>query len=65
MGRGRPPKSTTVAKTVDIPSVTQTTLECECINCKCSDENEFYSSNSKFFSGIGKIPYCKKCIDDF
>ena len=62
MGRGRPPKSTTVVKAVEVPSVTQTTLEC--INCKCSDENEFYSSssNSKLFSGIGKIPYCKKCM---
>ena len=62
MGRGRPPKSTTVSKISEVPSVTQTTLEC--INCKCSDEKEFYSSNSKFFVSIGKIPYCKNCINE-
>ena len=52
---GRPAKS---------KSVTHTTLQC--IHCKKElDENEFYSSNSLFFSGTGKIPYCKECIDKF
>lgn len=27
-------------------------------------ETNFYSSNSKFFSSFGKIPYCKHCIGE-
>lgn len=58
MGRGRPKKASTVT------SVSQTTLKC--FNCKSEhNEKEFYSSNSKFFSSTGKIPYCKKCINEF
>lgn len=49
---GRPPKST------------KTTLQC--LNCrKESAESNFYSSNSKFYKGTGKVPYCKKCIEEF
>lgn len=49
---GRPPKST------------KATLQC--LNCrKESAESNFYSSNSKFYSGTGKVPYCKKCIKEF
>lgn len=49
---GRPPKST------------KPTLKC--INCKNEYvETNFYSSDSKFFSGTGKIPYCKNCIEYF
>lgn len=55
---GRQPKS--IKSTT---SVTHTTLEC--CNCKKKyDEKDFYSSNSKFFNGIGKIPYCKSCINE-
>ena len=49
---GRPPKST------------KATLQC--LNCrKESAESNFYSSNSKFYKGAGKVPYCKKCIEEF
>lgn len=50
--RGRPPKST------------KATLKC----LKCKNEyveSKFYSSNSEFYSGTGKIPFCKSCIGDF
>ena len=49
---GRPPKST------------KTTLKC--LKCeKDYAEGNFYSSDSVFFSGTGKVPYCKKCIKEF
>ena len=49
---GRPPKST------------KTTLKC--LKCKNDyAEGNFYSSDSIFFSGTGKVPYCKKCIKEF
>lgn len=28
-------------------------------------ESNYYKSNSTFFSGIGKIPYCKNCLEKF
>ena len=28
-------------------------------------ETNFYNSYSRLFSGIGKIPYCKQCIEKF
>lgn len=28
-------------------------------------ETNYYSSNSEFYSNIGKIPYCKQCIEKF
>lgn len=50
--RGRPPKS---------PKATL-----KCLNCKNEyAESRFYSSSSKFYSGIGKVPYCKDCIKEF
>lgn len=49
---GRPPKQT------------KTTLQC--LNCRKEyAESNFYSSNSKFYKGTGKVPYCKKCIKEF
>lgn len=49
---GRPAKST------------KATLQC--LKCKKEYvETNFYSSNSEFFSGVGKIPYCKSCIEKF
>lgn len=43
---------------------TPETMRCMC----CGNElklKEFYSSNSKFYSATGKIPYCKECIGEF
>lgn len=34
----------------------------------CGDEHvdtNYYNSNSKFYSNIGRIPYCKQCIERF
>lgn len=46
------------------PKSTKATLQC--LNCKKeSAEGNFYSSNSKFYSSTGKVPYCKKCIKEF
>lgn len=28
-------------------------------------ETNFYNSNSEFYSNIGKLPYCKQCIEKF
>ncbi len=28
-------------------------------------ETNYYKSNSEFYSNIGKIPYCKQCIENF
>lgn len=28
-------------------------------------DTNFYKSNSEFHSGLGKIPYCKQCIENF
>jgi hypothetical protein len=47
--RGRPPK---------IPKV-----KYKCLDCKKEYvEGRFYSSESRFYSAIGRIPYCKDCI---
>jgi hypothetical protein len=37
-----------------------------CIHCgnEYVDSN-YYNSNSKFYSNIGRIPYCKQCIEKF
>lgn len=35
-----------------------------CLSCnKVYDSDEFYSSDSELYESIGKIPYCKECID--
>jgi hypothetical protein len=53
---GRPSKAMSKKPTV-------TTLQC--CNCKTDyEETEFYDSNSVFFQGSGKIPYCKNCINE-
>lgn len=50
--RGRPPKSV------------KATLKC--LNCKNEYvESKFYSSDSEFYKGTGKVPFCKSCIEDF
>ena len=43
---------------------TPTTLHCLCCNGEYSS-NDFYDSDSEFHASIGKIPYCKKCLDKF
>lgn len=53
--RGRPPKTKPQLQVGEISP-----LVCNCGNM---DEKDFYKSNSVFNDGIGKIPYCKKCID--
>lgn len=38
----------------------------ECFNCKREYvETNYYNSYSNFYSSIGKIPYCKQCIEKF
>ena len=43
---------------------TPETLHCLCCGKEFSS-NEIYDSDSEFHSSIGKIPYCKECIDNF
>lgn len=43
---------------------TPETLHCLCCN-KESSSNDFYDSDSEFHKSIGKIPYCKECLDKF
>lgn len=43
---------------------TPTTLHCLCCN-KVYDSSEFYDSDSELHESIGKIPYCKSCLDKF
>lgn len=38
----------------------------ECFNCKKEYvETNYYNSYSKFYSNIGKLPYCKQCVEKF
>lgn len=38
--------------------------KCACFYCgKEYVDTNYYSTNSKFYSNIGKIPYCKQCIE--
>ena len=40
--------------------------KCTCLYCgKDYVETNFYNSYSRLFSNIGKIPYCKQCIERF
>lgn len=43
---------------------TQATLHCLCCN-EAYDRNEFYDSDSELHESIGKIPYCKRCLENF
>lgn len=43
--------------------ITTSTLHCFC----CGEEydiNDFYDSDSDFYKASGKLPYCKKCIEE-
>ena len=38
----------------------------KCFNCKNEYvDTNYYNSYSKFYSNIGKLPYCKQCIENF
>ena len=40
--------------------------KCICFFCgKEYVDTNYYKSNSKFYSNIGKVPYCKQCIEKF
>ena len=40
--------------------------KCTCFYCgKEYVDTNYYKSNSEFYSNIGKIPYCKQCIEKF
>ena len=41
---------------------TPDTLHCMCCNIELNSK-EFYDSDSKLHHSIGKIPYCKECLD--
>ena len=43
---------------------TPATLHCLCCNNSC-DSNDFYDSDSELYAAIGKVPYCRKCINEF
>ena len=68
MPRGRPPKKETqdVAKSVTRKGVKSTKDKCTCFYCgKEYVDTNYYKSDSVFYSNIGKIPYCKQCIENF
>lgn len=44
--------------------VTPATLHCLCCN-KEFNSNDFYDSDSELHESIGKIPYCRECLDKF
>ena len=44
--------------------ITPETLHCLCCN-ESYASNEFYDSDSELHKSIGKIPYCRKCLDEF
>ena len=40
--------------------------KCTCFYCgKEYVDTNYYKSNSKFYGNIGKVPYCKQCIEKF
>lgn len=40
--------------------------KCTCFYCgKEYVDTNYYNSNSEFYSNIGKVPYCKQCIEKF
>lgn len=40
--------------------------KCNCFHCgREYVETNYYKTNSQFYSSIGKIPYCKQCIEKF
>lgn len=47
-----------------MPKTTKAKITCFYCGKEYVDTN-FYNSNSKFYNNIGKIPYCKQCIEKF
>lgn len=47
-----------------MPKTTKAKYTCFYCGKEYVDTN-FYNSNSEFYSNIGKIPYCKQCIEKF
>lgn len=47
-----------------MPKTTKAKITCFYCGKEYVDTN-FYNSNSEFYSNIGKIPYCKQCIEKF
>ena len=45
------------------PKTTQTKRQCFICGKEYAESN-FYSSHSDFFSNVGKLPYCKNCIEE-
>ena len=45
---------------------TSTPSVLRCLSCGQEfNSKDFYDSDSKLFESIGKIPYCKECLDKF
>ena len=70
MPRGRPPKKDKElqeGRGISIPNkkdIKQIKDKFACFYCgKEYVDTNFYNSNSEFYSNIGKIPYCKQCIE--
>ena len=67
MPRGRPPKKDIEPQNnQNKKSVISSKDKFTCFYCEREYvETNFYNSNSEFYSYIGKIPYCKQCIERF
>lgn len=62
--RGRPPKKDAVE--LKKKGVKTTKEKCVCFYCGKEYVNtNYYKSNSLFYNNIGRIPYCKQCIEKF
>lgn len=71
MPRGRPPKDkSSEIKDLETKEIkknkTVNKNKYRCFYCRKEfAETNFYKSNSIFYSNIGKLPYCKQCIEKF
>lgn len=72
MPRGRPPKKDKELQNGQEISASKTKSKKSfkdkftCFYCGNEYvETNFYNSNSEFYNNIGKIPYCKQCIEKF
>ena len=72
MPRGRPPKKNKELQenqemnTTKKKCVKTTKDKFTCFYCGNDYvETNYYNSNSEFYSNVGKIPYCKQCIEKF
>lgn len=66
MPRGRPPKNKEEKTIKENKPVKVKKEKFKCIYCENEYvETNFYNSNSEFFKGVDKLPYCKQCIEKF